>query len=128
MERADLRPGEDEALAERKKLLRSAGKIMGAVDSACYALFGSDETQGALDLVEAQKAETPAFRQLQPLPENYCCAVYVEFNLDDKGGLCPVLEKLAPVIAQSGGDADNTWVARHHGIVLRENRYRHESD
>ena len=66
----------------------------------------------ALDLVEAQKAETPAFRQLQPLPENYCCAVYVEFNLDDKGGLCPVLEKLAPVIAQSGGDADNTWVAR----------------
>ena len=52
MERADLRPGEDEALAERKKLLRSAGKIMGAVDSACYALFGSDETQGALDLVE----------------------------------------------------------------------------
>ena len=54
----------------------------------------------ALDLVEAQKAETPAFRQLQPLPENYCCAVYVEFNLDDKDGLCPVLEKLAPVIAQ----------------------------
>ena len=52
LERADLRPGEDEALAERKKLLRSAGKIMGAVDSACYALFGSDETQGALDLVE----------------------------------------------------------------------------
>ena len=44
----------------------------------------------ALDLVEAQKAETPAFRQLQPLPENYCCAVYGEFNLDDKGGLCPV--------------------------------------
>jgi len=34
--------------------------------------------------------------------------VYVEFNLDDRNGLCPVLEKLAPVIAQSGGDADNT--------------------
>ena len=66
----------------------------------------------ALDLVEAQKAETPAFRQLQPLPENYCCAVYVEFNLDDENGLCPVLERLAPVISQSGGDPDNTWVAR----------------
>ena len=62
--------------------------------------------------MEAQKAETPAFRQLQPLPENYCCAVYVEFNLDDRNGLCPVLEKLAPVIERSGGDADNTWVAR----------------
>lgn len=51
LERAQLQPGEDEALAERKKLLRSAGKIMGAVDSACYALFGGDEAQGALDLV-----------------------------------------------------------------------------
>ena len=62
--------------------------------------------------MEAQKAETPAFRQLQPLPENYCCAVYVEFNLDEENGLCPVLETLAPVISRSGGDPDDTWVAR----------------
>ena len=66
----------------------------------------------ALDLVEAQKAETPAFRQLQPLPGDYCCAVYVEFNLDDENGLCPTLKRLSPVISRSGGDPDNTWVAR----------------
>ena len=66
----------------------------------------------ALDLVEAQKAETPAFRQLQPLPEDYCCAVYVEFNLEDVHGLCPTLEALLPVLTECGGDPENTWVAR----------------
>lgn len=68
--------------------------------------------KNALDMVEAQKAETPAFRQIQPLPENYCCAVYVEFNLEREDGLCPVLERLAPVIERCGGDPERTWVAR----------------
>ena len=68
--------------------------------------------RNALDLVEAQKAETLAFRQLQPLPEDYCCAVYVEFNLDGQDALHGILGKLAPVIGACGGDPDNTWVAR----------------
>ena len=32
-------------------------------------------------MVMAYKQESPAFQQLQELPEDYVCAVYVEFNL-----------------------------------------------
>lgn len=52
LERANLHPGEDEELAERKNLLRNAGKLMEAIDSAFFALFGSDEQTGAISLVE----------------------------------------------------------------------------
>ena len=50
LERADLRPGEDEELAEQKKMLRNAGKIADSVNEAYYALFGTDEEEGAVDL------------------------------------------------------------------------------
>ena len=68
--------------------------------------------KNALDMVEAQKAVTPAFAQLQPLPENYNCGVYVEFNGDDPGEMVPILRELSAVIAAVGGDPDRTWVAR----------------
>ncbi len=51
LECAQLRPGEEEDLAERKKLLRSADKLMGAIESASYALFGGEEGNGAVDLI-----------------------------------------------------------------------------
>ena len=51
LERAQLRPGEEEDLAERKKLLRSADTLMGAIESASYALFGGEEGNGAVDLI-----------------------------------------------------------------------------
>lgn len=52
LERANLRPGEDEELAERKTLLRNAGKLMESIDTAFFSLFGSDEREGAIALVE----------------------------------------------------------------------------
>ena len=68
--------------------------------------------KNALDMVQRQKAVTPAFRQLQELPEDYCSAVYVELNDDDPAGMPEVLEALAAVLRATGGDPDRTWVAR----------------
>lgn len=51
LERAELKPGEDEELDQRKKLLRSSGKLMDAVKAAEYALNGDESAQGALSLV-----------------------------------------------------------------------------
>lgn len=79
----------------------------------------------ALDMVEAQKAETPAFQQLQPLPEGYCCAVYVEFNFDRKDALCPTLARLSGVLEASGGDPERTWVARDALEVEKLLLFRH---
>ncbi len=52
LERAQLRPGEDEELAERRTLLRNAGKLMEGIETAYWSLFGGEEAQGALSLLE----------------------------------------------------------------------------
>ena len=51
LERAKLRPGEDEELAERRTLLRNAGKLMAAIDMAYLSLSGGEEEPGAVSLV-----------------------------------------------------------------------------
>ena len=51
LERADLKPGEDEELDARKNLLRSAGKLMDGLQAAEFALSGSENSQGACDLI-----------------------------------------------------------------------------
>ena len=57
MERADLKPGEDRELDGRRQLLRSAGKLMDAVQTAQYALSGDEDGRGAADLLaEAEGA------------------------------------------------------------------------
>ena len=51
LERAQLRPGEDEELEARRTLLRSAGKLMEAVQSAEFALSGDEDRDGACSLI-----------------------------------------------------------------------------
>lgn len=70
LERADLKAGEDEELDERRKLLRSAGKLMDAVQEAEYALTGSEDSQGACDLIaQAEGAIGRVSRLTDPLAE-----------------------------------------------------------
>ena len=73
LERAELKPGEDEELDARKNMLRSAGKLMEAVEAAEYAMSGSDNSQGACSLIEeAEGSVRSAVRscpQLQALAE-----------------------------------------------------------
>ena len=57
LERANLQPGEEEELEERKGILRSADQLMDAVGSAYYAVFGTDSQSGAASLLaEAESA------------------------------------------------------------------------
>ena len=51
LERADLKPGEDRELDGRRQLLRSAGTLMDAVQTAQYALSGDEDGRGAADLL-----------------------------------------------------------------------------
>ena len=52
LERANLHPGEDEELAERRTLLRNAGKLMASIETAFVSLYGTEETDGAISMVE----------------------------------------------------------------------------
>lgn len=57
LERAELISGEEEALLTRRGLLRSAEKLMDAVERARLALAGGDDSNGAASLVnEAEYA------------------------------------------------------------------------
>ncbi len=51
IERAELEPGEDEALESRRKVLQNAEKIAGAMDEAVESLYGDDDTDGAAALL-----------------------------------------------------------------------------
>ena len=53
LERAELRPGEDEELDARKTLLRSSGKLMEAIQEAQFALFGGEGVIGAFTVEPA---------------------------------------------------------------------------
>ena len=75
--------------------------------------------KNALDMVVRQKEITPAFRQLQELPEHYNCAVYLEFNGNDPAEILPILRDLTAVLEAVGGDMERTWVARD-GLELEK--------
>ena len=67
LERANLTAGEDETLTARRDLLRNAGRIMDAVESAFQALSG-DSDRGAVELLaEAQQALTTGGRVSEEL-------------------------------------------------------------
>ena len=51
LERADLKVGEEESLLVRRDLLRNAEKLIDAVQNAYYALYGSEDTEGAVALI-----------------------------------------------------------------------------
>ncbi len=68
--------------------------------------------KNALDMVVRQKEITPAFQQLQELPENYHCGVYAEFGGDDPTEMIPILKALSAVVSAVGGDPARSWVAR----------------
>ncbi len=66
LERADLKPGEDEELDRRKDLLRSSGKLMDAVRAAEYALGGDDESQGASALLDEAEGQMRSVARYSP--------------------------------------------------------------
>lgn len=51
IEKADLKPGEDETLEERRKLLQNAERLSQGMDEAVSALYGGEETDGASGLL-----------------------------------------------------------------------------
>ena len=66
LERAELKPGEDEALDARKKLLRSSGKLMESLQEAQFALSGGEDCQGACDLIREAEGAIRSVTRLGP--------------------------------------------------------------
>ena len=66
LERAELRPGEDEELDARRVLLRSAGRLMEAVRAAEFALSGDEDSAGACALVADAEGAVQSVASISP--------------------------------------------------------------
>ena len=64
LERAQLKTGEEEALLERRNLLRNGEKYSAAVEGADYCLSGSENVNGAVSQVEDAENALGGIRQL----------------------------------------------------------------
>ena len=51
IEKANLEPGEDDALEERRKILQNAEKLSNGMEEAVECLYGSDDSDGAAGLL-----------------------------------------------------------------------------
>jgi DNA repair protein RecN (Recombination protein N) len=62
IQRAKLKEGEneEEKLNERRALLKNAGRITERLERACEALFGGEESEGALELLASEDSEAEA--------------------------------------------------------------------
>lgn len=58
LEQADIRPGEESELTARLDLLKNAGRLTDAVDSAFFAMYGSEDEEGAVGLISEAERET----------------------------------------------------------------------
>ena len=93
LERAQLKPGEDEELDQRRALLRGAGKLMDAIQAAGMALSGDEDGPGACALIEdaegAVRSVSGLTQQLEELSEQLtelrCQAVDLAEQIRDMG-------------------------------------------
>ena len=57
IEKAELQPGEDEELEDRRKILQNAEKLSDGINTAVECLYGSDDTDGAASLLADAERE-----------------------------------------------------------------------
>lgn len=64
LEQAQLRPGEDEELAQRRELLRNGEKYLSSLSGADYCLNGDDDSAGAVTQLRNAEAAMSGIRTL----------------------------------------------------------------
>ena len=84
IERANLQPGEDEALEARRKVLRNAEKISEAMHAAVEMLYGGDDSDGAVALLsEAERALGKIRMFDESLQQLYSKVVELTYQVQD---------------------------------------------
>lgn len=92
LERADLKAGEEDELLARRNLLRNSEKFIAAVSESDYCLNGSDDQEGAANLIrQAQNALNSvknldgSFEEIYNRLESLYCEVYdLAYTIQDK--------------------------------------------
>ena len=93
IEKAELEIGEDTVLEERRKLLQNSEKLSDGMETAVQSLYGSDDTDGAVALLQAAERE---LARLSRYTEAYAA----------------IQEKLTDLMYQVQDVAEEIWDAR----------------
>ena len=82
--RAELKPGEDQELEDKRKLMRSGEKLMTALSEASQALYGGDDADGAVTLVsQAQRSLGMVADVSDAMGEAYQQVTELQYSLVD---------------------------------------------
>lgn len=82
--RAELKPGEDQELEDKRKLMRSGEKLMTALSEASQALYGDDDADGAVALVsQAQRSLGMVADVSDAMGEAYQQVTELQYSLVD---------------------------------------------
>lgn len=99
--RADLKPGEDDALEARRKLLQNAEKLSDGLQDAAACIDGGDDSEGAAALVsEAERALARISRYDDSLQQLHDTASDLMYQLQD------IAEQLRDRVYQLSYSAD----------------------
>ena len=71
LERANLQPGEDEALEAQQRKLQHTEKLMNGLNSAVDALYGDESSQGAADLLDQALQALSGVSRFDPALSDY---------------------------------------------------------
>ncbi len=86
LEKADLKPGEDEALEQRQRLLMNAEKLAGGLNAAVAQILGDEDSDGACELLSmALKSLSGVLRFDDSLRELDSRLQDLSYQLDDAG-------------------------------------------
>ena len=86
LEKADLKPGEDEALEQRQKLLMNAEKLAGGLNAAVGQILGDEDSDGACELLSmALRSLAGILRYDDSLGELNARLQDLSYQLDDAG-------------------------------------------
>lgn len=79
-----------------------------------------------LRLIEAGRASNETLQQELPaIPDRAAAAIYLEIHAADENQALEFMERMAPEIADCGGDDASTWIADGDTGLERLHRFRH---
>ncbi len=67
--------------------------------------------ENSLEMLRNERQSNPSFIDLQELPENYYTAVYLEIHANSKEEQDQMLQEVADIITECGGNSAHTWLA-----------------
>jgi D-lactate dehydrogenase (cytochrome) len=79
----------------------------------------------SLELLQSQKDDNPAFKELPDIPENFHDAIFLEYHAANEDLIGEALTGMSEAISECGGSEEHTWIADNPKEMERLKTFRH---